>query len=212
MKFSFHQTLYLVTNRNQLSLKNFFKIVQEAVEGGVDIVQLREKQCSFSEMCDIGRELLAFLSPRSVPLIINDRVDVAKEIKADGVHLGQTDLNVSHARKILGTHAIIGLSVETIPQAMAAQEMELDYIAVSPLFSTKTKTDCHSEWGLEKLKTLCEISSLPVIAIGGINEHNVSDVMACGVDGVAVVQAIFDSTSPETAAKRLLQKIKQVYR
>lgn len=208
MKLSHDFSLYLVTQRNSKSLDETFKIILESIEGGVKVIQLREKEISAREMISIGKKLHSLLKPLKIPLIINDRVDVAYAIGAEGVHLGQSDLNVTDARAILGNHAIIGLSVETVEQAISAQNEEVDYIAASPVFCTQTKTDCNAPWGLNRLKQLCEVSNHPVIAIGGINSANIKDVVNCGVAGVAVVSAIFNSSSPKSAAKELLNLIK----
>lgn len=196
-------SLYLVTHRGSFDLDSFFKIIAAAVEGGVTLVQLREKECSAQEMIDIGKHLLHLLQPLNIPLIINDRVDVAHAVQADGVHLGQSDLSVSEARAILGPQAIIGLSVESLEQARNATRENVDYLAASPVFETKTKTDCTQPWGLQGLNELCSLSKHPIVAIGGINETNVAQVKACGVSGVAVVSAIFDAPCPKTTAHRM---------
>ena len=164
-------SLYLVTDREGQNLENFFRIIRESIEGGVTVVQLREKEASARETIEIGRRLLAMLKPLGVPLIINDRVDVAHAIKADGVHLGQTDLGAADARAILGPGAIIGLSVETADQVTEAQDV--DYLAASPVFLSQTKTDCSKPWGLEGLRRVCALSRHPVVAIGGISAANV---------------------------------------
>ena len=200
-------SLYLVTNRDNLSMMEFLNVVQNAVDGGVKIVQLREKNTSFDEMCEIGQQLQAILKPRDIPLIINDRIDVALKIKADGVHLGRADRKVEMARKSLGKNAIIGLSVETIKQVVEAQESDVNYLAASPVFPSATKPDCYNPWGLSGLAYLCSISRHPVIAVGGINYENVKEVMACGAKGVAVISAIFGSNCAKTASSNLYQKI-----
>lgn len=184
-------------------IESFFRTILAAVEGGVTIVQLREKEISARAYIDIGKKLLCLLKPLGIPLIINDRVDVAHAIKADGVHLGQSDLSVSEARAILGKQALIGLSVENLEQAKIAFREEVDYLAASPLFHTKTKTDCSSPWGLQGLKELCALSKYPVIAIGGINETNAKQIIDCGAKGVAVVSSIFNAPCPQTAARRI---------
>lgn len=203
MKPNLDLSLYLVTNRGTLALDDFFRIIKESIDGGVNVVQLREKESSVRETIEIGKFLRLLLRPLGIPLIINDRVDIAQAVNADGVHLGQSDLNVAEARAILGKQAIIGLSVETMEQALAAADDDVDYLAASPLFQTKTKATSHPPWGYDGLKQLCSISRHPVIAIGGINEANVKKVFECGVSGVAVVSAIFDAPSPKLAAMKL---------
>lgn len=196
-------TLYLVTDRNNLGLEEFFTIILQAIEGGVQMIQLREKNIPDREYIQIGSRLQSLLKPHAIPLIINDRVDIAQAINADGVHLGQSDGNISEARRVLGPKAIIGLSVETIEQALEAEKKKVDYIAASPVFPTHTKKDCSTPWGLEGLKDLCSISHHPVIAIGGINEANVKEIWESGVSGVAVISAIFHASCPKSAARRL---------
>lgn len=199
--------IYLITQRENISEQEFFKIIQLAVEGGVNMVQLREKKASFDEMCLIGHALLALLAPQGIPLIINDRVDVAKAIHAAGVHLGQSDLNVAEARAFLGKQAIIGLSVGSENQASAAEDQEVDYIAAGPIFPTKTKLDCGAALGLAGLKRISSLSSHPVIAIGGINETNAENVLKSGASGIAFSSAIFKAACPKTAAQTLAMKV-----
>lgn len=203
-------SLYLVTNRDTLSMDAFLQILADAIDGGVKIVQLREKNASFKEFCDIGLKVKSLLEPKNIPLIINDNIEVASAIKADGVHLGRDDRKVHEARKILGKNAIIGLSVETIKQVVEASQCDIDYLAVSPVFPSLTKPDCFNPWGLNGLSYVCSISRHPVVAVGGINEQNITDVMKCGPSGVAVISAIFNATSPNKVAKALYSKIKQI--
>lgn len=199
-------TLYLVTD---MSIEDSFNRVRKAVEGGVTAVQLREKHAITRSVITIGQQLLALLRPLGVPLIINDRADIAHAVSADGVHLGQSDLSVRAARAILGDRAVIGLSVETIDQVIKAQDEEIDYLAISPLFQTSSKADCAHPWGLKELEKVCHLSRHPVIAIGGINETNVESVISKGVAGVAVMSAILNSPSPCHAAREIKKKINQ---
>ena len=167
MKHPIDLSLYLVTNRKTLELADFLDIIRASIDGGVRIVQLREKEASAREMITLGKELLSVLKPRGIPLIMNDRVDVAYAVGADGVHLGQSDLSVAEARAILGKQAIIGLSVETLDQAIAATEEEVDYLSGKPSISSNNQnqlcrtvgprwlkaalrgfqTSCHRHWG-----------------------------------------------------------------
>ena len=208
MKHPIDLSLYLVTDRKALTLEAFFHIIHAAIEGGVTIVQLREKDSSAKEIISLGKKLLSFLSPLGIPLIINDRVDIAHAIGAAGVHLGQSDLTVAEARAILGNHAIIGLSVETFAQAYQAESEQVDYLAASPIFHTNTKPDCAQSWGLDGLKQLCATTTHPVIAIGGINETNAKQIIECGAAGVAVVSALFNAPDPKAAARNILNRIK----
>lgn len=208
MKNPLDLSLYLVTHREMHSLENFFSIIHQAINGGVKIVQLREKETPVQEIIALGKSLHAFLKPLGIPLIINDRVDVALAVNAEGVHLGQSDACVAEARRLLGRQAIIGLSVESMEQAIAAEEEDVDYLAASPVFSTQTKSDCEAPWGLDGLKRLCSTSRHPIIAIGGINETNAAEIIECGAAGVAVVSAIFNAPCPKSAALALAKRIK----
>jgi len=196
--------LYLVTDRDLSKGRDIEWIVKEAVRGGVSIVQLREKDCSTREFVSLARSLKALLSPLGVPLIINDRVDVALASDADGVHIGQSDMLYSDARKLLGRGKIIGLSVENMEELYEANKIEdLDYIAASPVFATPTKTDTARPFGLEGLREVVRESVHPVVAIGGMNHKTATEVLKCGADGIAVVSAIVSADSPKDATQEL---------
>jgi len=196
-------SLYLVTDRDLAAGRPLPWLVDEAVRGGVTAVQLREKSCTTREFLRLAREVKDVLAGRGVPLIINDRVDVALAAGADGVHLGQSDLPVADARRLLGGGALIGLSVETPEQVGEAEASGADYLGVSPIFRTPTKADTLAEWGIEGLRTLRARSKGVLIAIGGINESNAADVIRAGADGIAVVSAICAAPDPREAARRL---------
>ena len=195
--------LYLVTDQSLSLGRPLEGVVEAAVRGGVSAVQLREKSCPFPEYVDIARRLQKVLRPSGVPLIINDRADVALAAGAAGVHLGQGDMPPAEARKLLGPEAIIGLSVETPEQAAAADHLDVDYLGVSPIFPTPTKTDLLTAWGLQGLRLLRSRSRHRLVAIGGINSANAAEVMEAGADGVAVVSAICSAPDPEAAAREL---------
>ncbi len=202
-------SFYLVTQRGGLNLEAFYQVISAAVEGGVSIVQLREKGTNAVEFARIGKGLLGILKPIGIPLIINDSIEIALAIGADGVHLGQGDESVIEARKILGPRAIIGLSVETLAQAKSAESLGVDYIAASPVFGTPTKTDTAEPWGMEGLRGLCSSTMLPVVAIGGINIGNVQDMFRMGSSGVAVVSAIFKAEFPREVAREFVIQIEE---
>lgn len=199
--------LYLVTDRDLAGERDIADIVRQAVEGGVTMVQLREKKISTREFIALALRLKETLKPYGVPLVINDRVDVALASDADGVHIGQSDMPYGMARAILGPSKIIGLSVENFEQIEEANTLDVDYIGVSPVFATPTKTDTAEPFGLEGLKKAVEMSVHPTVAIGGMNEHTAADVMACGTDGIAVVSAIVCAPDPKESSKNLLQII-----
>jgi thiamine-phosphate pyrophosphorylase len=201
--------LYLVTDRALAKGRPIPWIVAEAVRGGVTAVQLREKDCSTREFVNLADELKTLLAGRGVPLIINDRVDVALAAGADGVHLGQSDMPSADARRLLGPNAIIGLSVETPAQADEAESSDADYLGVSPIFGTPTKPELQTAWGLEGLAQLRARSKHTLVAIGGINESNAADVIRAGADGIAVVSAICAAADPREAATRLRDRISE---
>lgn len=207
MKKKIDLSFYLVTR--SVPLDSLEKIVRQAIEGGVTTVQLRGKDISARQMIEEGRMLLSILRPLGIPLIVNDRVDIAYALQADGVHLGQSDVSVQVARSILGREAIIGLSVETWEHALQAENEEVDYLGASPVFETLSKHDCAPPLGLEKLQKICAFSSHPVVAIGGINGSTIEEVGACGVEGFALLSAIFDAGDPKKAAQRLSSQIMQ---
>jgi thiamine-phosphate pyrophosphorylase len=195
--------LVLVTDRALCFGRALEDVVQAAVRGGVTAVQLREKHYPMAEFISLASRLKSLLGSSGVPLIINDRVDVALASGADGVHLGQRDISVSEARRRLGPDAVIGLSVETMTQALNAESLDVEYLGVSPIFSTPTKPDAGMAWGLEGLRSLRARTRHVLVAIGGIDASNADGVLAAGADGLAVVSAICASTDPEAAARRL---------
>ena len=200
-------SLYLVAD--EMHLENFDSVIQKAIEGGVSALQFRAKNLSTRQMVEGGKKLLHLLRPFHIPLLINDRVDVALAIGADGVHLGQSDLDVTDARIILGKNGLIGLSVETLDQVVEANQREIDYLAASPIFPTKSKLNCGRPWGLEGLKQISTLSMHPIIAIGGITLSNVKSIMANGGAGVAIISGIFDSIDPKKAAEEFSHAIRK---
>ena len=199
--------LYLVTDRGLARGRPIAWVVEAAVRGGVTAVQLREKSCPTSEFVELGRALQKLLAPLQVPLIVNDRVDIALEIGADGVHLGQRDMAAGRARMLLGPDAIIGLSIETVEQARAAVSLDVDYLGVGPIFATATKSDAAPPLGLAALAQVRAISRHRVVAIGGIGLENARQAIDSGADGVAIVSAICAADDPERAARELRQSI-----
>lgn len=195
--------LYLVTDR-ELSLgRSLEEVVSEAVKGGVTVVQLREKDASTGEFIELARRLMKLLKPLRIPLIINDRVDVALAVNADGVHIGQSDMSYEDARRLLGPDKIIGLSVENFKDVEAANALDVDYIGISPVYGTPTKTDTAEPFGLEGLRKAVQMSVHPTVAIGGMNASTIAEVMAAGTDGVAVVSAICSAENIRKATSDL---------
>lgn len=204
---NFDLSLYLVTDSSLAASQSLEDIVCQAARGGVTIVQLREKELPTGEFIARARRLKAALAPYSIPLIINDRVDVALAADADGVHIGQSDMSYQDARALLGYDKIIGLSVESLEEVAQANLLDVDYIGISPLLSTPTKTDTAEPFGFEGCAKAVDITRHASVAIGGINLGNVAQTMACGVDGVAVVSAIICADDPQVAAAELLRAI-----
>lgn len=195
--------LYLVTDR-ELSLgRSLEEVVSEAVQGGVTVVQLREKDASTGEFIELARRLMTLLKPLDIPLIINDRVDVALAVDADGVHIGQSDMSYEDARRLLGPDKIIGLSVESFEDIEAANALDVDYIGISPVYGTPTKTDTAEPFGLDGLRKAVQMSVHPTVAIGGMNASTIAEVMAAGTDGVAVVSAICSAENIRKATSEL---------
>ena len=205
-------SLYLVTDSVLAGDRNMEDIVREAVEGGVTMVQLREKSLDTRSFIDRALRLKKLLAPYGVPLIINDRVDVALASDADGVHIGQSDMPYPMARAILGPDKIIGLSVENMDQVSEANGLDVDYIGVSPVFATPTKTDTAEPFGLDGLRRAVRMSVHPVVAIGGMNAGTAREVIATGVDGIAVVSAIVCAASPLEASRELMRIIREARR
>jgi thiamine-phosphate pyrophosphorylase len=199
--------LYLVTDRDLSLGRPLEEVVLQAVRGGVSVVQLREKQASTRFFVAEARRIKELLAPYNVPLLINDRVDVALAIGADGVHIGQNDMPYPLARRLLGQEAIIGLSVETKEQVHQAEAYDVEYLGVSPIFETPTKTDITGSWGLEGLAWVRKASRHPLVAIGGLNAANAASVIRAGADSIAVVSAICSAPEPQAAAETLNQVI-----
>ena len=177
------------------------------MSGGVTIVQLREKSASTLDFYREARLIKSFLSKKCIPLIINDRIDIALAIDADGVHLGQHDMPLTVARKILGKDKIIGISVNNPNEAKRAEQDSADYLGLSPIFLTSTKTDTAKPIGLNAIPAIRNAVSIPLVGIGGLNIHNVDKVIKAGCDGIAVVSAIVSADKPNIASKKLLDVI-----
>ena len=197
------QGLYLVTDRALSLGRSLEEVVLGAVRGGAGIVQLREKDASTRFFVQEAERIKRLLAPYGVPLIINDRVDVALAVGADGVHVGQDDMPYPLARKLLGKRAIIGLSVETEEQVREAEAYDVDYLGVSPIFPTPTKTDTLGAWGLEGLARVRRLSRHRLVAIGALNATNAESVIRAGADCIAVVSAICSAPDPQEAAATL---------
>lgn len=201
--------LCLVTDRDLCHGRSLVEVVERCIDGGVTLVQVREKHASTREFIEEAIALLRILRPRNIPLIVNDRVDVALAVGADGVHLGQQDMPYQTARRLLGPGAIIGLSVETESQVLEAEALDVDYLGISPVFDTPTKQDTRGSWGLEGISRVRVLSRHTLVAIGGLNETNAASAIAAGADSVAVVSALCAAPDPCTAARQLNKEIRR---
>ena len=196
--------VYLVTDRALSLGRPVEEIAAAAVRGGVSAVQIREKNLSKGAFTERAEGLMRLLAPRGIPLIVNDRVDVALAAGAGGVHLGQSDMPYREARRLLGPGAVVGVSVETMEQAEEVDGEYVDYLGVGPIFPTLSKTDTGALWGLEGLRAVRGVTALPLAAIGGINGGNAAEVFAAGADVAAVISAICSAEDPEGAARELV--------
>ena len=202
--------LHLVTDRGLIRGRPLIDVIRAAVAGGVSVVQLREKNSSTREFVELGKAVVAELKRFSVPVLVNDRVDVALAVGAQGVHLGQSDMPCQLARELLGPRAIIGLSVETPEQAVAAEQLDVNYLGLSPVFATTTKTGLPSQLDLEGVRQIRARSSHRLVAIGGINSGNAESVIQSGADGLAVVSAICAAEDPFDSARSLRKLLEKV--
>lgn len=194
--------LYAVTDRHWTGKQTLLEQVEEALKGGVSCVQLREKELDKEAFLNEALEMKALCKKYQVPFIINDEVDIAVKCGADGVHVGQKDMEAGNVRAIVGEKMLIGVSARTVEQALAAQNAGADYLGVGAVFSTTTKLDAH-EVSYETLKEICQAVTIPVVAIGGINKGNIEKLSGSGADGVALVSAIFAAENIEKECKEL---------
>jgi thiamine-phosphate pyrophosphorylase len=202
-------SLYLVTDRSLAEGRSVEEIVRQGIAGGVTVVQLREKNAGTRDFVEQAFALKRAASEAGIPLIINDRVDIALACEADGVHLGQEDMSCRLARRIAGKEIIIGVSVSTIDEARAAEAEGADYLGVGPLFATLTKADALPPTGLDLLWEIHRAVHIPLVGIGGISPANAGRVIHSGADGIAVVSAIIAHPDPESAAKLLRSTIEE---
>lgn len=200
--------LYAVTDRTWLKHKSIEEIVEEAIEGGISFLQLREKQLSFGEFVEEAKEIKKLTDKYKIPFVINDHVEVALAIDADGVHIGQSDEEITEARKKLGKDKIIGVSVHDVEEARRAEASGADYLGVGAMFITTSKDDAVTVT-METLKNICNEVSIPVVAIGGISKNNIKELMGNNISGVAVISAIFAQENIKEASRELLELSKE---
>jgi len=198
-------SLYLVLGAADTGRRPFEEVVLAAIEGGVTVVQLRDKQAETRMQLEHALRLKALLEPRGVPLIVNDRIDVAMAARADGVHLGQDDMPPALARRLVGEDMLIGLSVSDRVEADAADPETVDYVGIGSVFPTGTKADAGAAIGPKFAADLRGLVGLPSVAIGGINAGNAGQLRGSGIEGIAVVSAICAAGEPKAAARELRQ-------
>lgn len=201
--------LYGVTDRQWLEGRSLADMVQAAIAGGTTFIQLREKHASRDEVAELARELLPICRAAHIPFVIDDEVEIAAEVGADGVHVGQSDTACKEARRILGSNAIIGVSAHTVAEALAAQEAGADYIGTGALIPTPTKPEA-VDVTQEELRRIVDSVNIPVVGIGGLNAKTVDVLEGSGVDGAAVVSALFSMRDVCEAARGLRRRLEEV--
>ena len=201
--------LYAVTDRHWLGDETLYDQVKKALDGGATFVQLREKKLDREDFLAEALEIQKLCKKYGVPFVINDEVSIAKDIDADGVHVGQSDMEAMDVRKVLGPDKILGVSAQTVEQAIIAEKHGADYLGVGAVFATGSKDDA-DDVSHETLKAICEAVSIPVIAIGGITQDNVSELAGSGICGVAVISAIFGQNDIKKATEELKASVEKM--
>lgn len=201
--------LYAITDRHWLNGRSLYEVVKESLDGGVTFLQLREKQLDEDHFLEEAKKLQGLCSEYNVPFIINDNVEIALAINADGVHIGQSDMEMKEAREKLGPNKIIGVSAHTKEEALLAQAQGADYLGVGAVFPTSSKDDAESV-SYETLKAICEVVSIPVVAIGGITRENLHQLSGSGVSGISVISAIYAQSDIKEAARELKQCVQEI--
>lgn len=209
MKSNNYLELYAVTDRHWLGNQTLLEQVQEALDGGATCIQLREKQLDDKTFLQEAIEIQKLCKQYQVPFIVNDNVEIAKDMHADGIHVGQSDMEALDVRKALGNDVILGVSAQTVEQAKKAEAHGADYLGVGAVFPTGSKDDAE-DVNYETLKAICEAVSIPVIAIGGITQDNVKELAGSGIVGIAVISAIFAQQHITQATKNLKQATEQM--
>lgn len=202
MKPSIDYSLYLITDRELMSAPTLEEAVEQAIIGGATLVQLREKNASSMEFYRMALRIKAITDRSGIPLIINDRADIALAVNADGLHIGQSDLPAPAARRVIGENKILGVSASSLAEAVEAERGGADYLGVGAMFPTGTKTDA-KQVSMEELRKIRSVVSLPTVAIGGINERTAQNFAGVGIDGIAVASALMAAKDIAAAAREL---------
>lgn len=201
--------LYAVSDSMWLNGRTLPEVIREALEGGATFMQIREKELPYNSFLALAKEVKKITDEYHVPYVVNDEVEIAKEINADGVHIGQSDKALVEARKILGPDKIIGVSAQTVEQAIEAEKNGADYLGVGSIFTTSTKLDA-DDVSFETLREICDAVSIPVVAIGGIKADNILKLKGTHVDGVAIVSGIFAADNIKEDTAKLLEISKEL--
>lgn len=201
--------LYGITDRAWLNGRILYDVVEDSIKGGVSFLQLREKELAYDEFLKEAIEIKALTDKYKIPFVINDNIDVALACNADGVHVGQTDMQAGRVRRLIGDDKILGVSVQTVQEAKIAIDNGADYLGVGAMFPTSTKLDA-DVMSMEALKQICESVSIPVVAIGGINETNMLKLKGTHIAGVSIISAIYAKQDVYAASKQLLELAKQI--
>jgi len=204
--------LYVITDRRAAGDAPLADVVRAAIAGGATVVQLREKQATTREIIQLGQVLRQITRDSHIPLIVNDRADIAVALDADGVHVGEEDLPAPVARDVMGPGRILGVSAGTVEEARRAEEDGADYLGVGDVYGTPSKSDAGVPIGLRGLREIAEAVSIPVVGIGGITAENAAAVIEAGAAGVAVISAVMGAPDPEVAARHLREVIRQAKR
>lgn len=205
-------SLYVITDAQLARGRSHREVIRAAIAGGATVVQYREKEGTTRQMMEEARAVRELAHQAGLPFIVNDRLDIALAVDADGVHVGQEDMPAPLARKLIGPGKIVGVSATNLEEALQAERDGADYIGAGPVFATPTKPDAAPPMGLDGLAEICRRVFIPVVAIGGINEENAGAVIAAGADGVAVISAIVAAPDVEAAARRLRQTVEEARR
>ncbi|MFB0547154.1 MAG: thiamine phosphate synthase [Anaerolineae bacterium] len=202
-------SLYVLTDAGLSRGRSHLEVVRAAIEGGASVIQWRDKMANTRQLVEVGRQLRELTREMGICFIVNDRIDVALALEADGVHVGQDDMPARLARKLMGPDKIVGVSASTVAEAVQVEAEGADYVAASPVFSTPTKTDAPPPTGLEGLRAIVEAVHVPVIAIGGINTANAGAVITAGAAGVAVISAVVAADDIAAAARQLRDAVER---
>ena len=205
-----HMHLYAITDRAWTGEKSLYEQIEEALKNGVSCLQLREKNLDEDEFIKEAKKIAALCNKYNIPFIVNDNVNVAIASNANGIHIGQGDMDIKKVRSLVGEKMIIGVSAHTVEEAREAEKNGADYIGIGAVFNTSTKNDVMPV-SYETLKSICEAVSIPKVAIGGINKDNISKLKGSKVDGVAVISAIFGAKDIGSATKELSILVKELF-